>query len=145
MLYDTRDLVCMAVPQFGKGAPRILFKRWRHHRDVFYSRYGFPPVFCVLALRLCSADQRKRRDHKGLMFISLNAKPETQVAALDAPRAELEPKGVSVKDGSWATGCWWSMIPTAISSSSTIRRRLRNYNNPVFPFAIPPRYRECSY
>src|ERR1039458_1847903 len=38
---------------------------------------------------------------KGLMFISLNAEPQTQIAALDALRAELEAKGVPVKDGSW--------------------------------------------
>ncbi len=38
---------------------------------------------------------------KGLMFISLNAEPETQVAALDALRAEFEAKGVPVKEGSW--------------------------------------------
>ena len=39
---------------------------------------------------------------KGLMFISLNVEPrEAQVAALDALRAELEAKGVPVKEGSW--------------------------------------------
>lgn len=41
---------------------------------------------------------------KGLMFISLNVEPQTHeaaVAALDALRAELEAKGVPVKDGSW--------------------------------------------
>jgi len=41
---------------------------------------------------------------KGLMFISLNVEPETPeaaVAALDALRAELESRGVAVKDGSW--------------------------------------------
>jgi catechol 2,3-dioxygenase-like lactoylglutathione lyase family enzyme len=41
---------------------------------------------------------------KGLMFISLNVEPPTHeaaVAALDALRAELEGKGVAVKDGSW--------------------------------------------
>jgi catechol 2,3-dioxygenase-like lactoylglutathione lyase family enzyme len=41
---------------------------------------------------------------KGLMFISLNVEPATHeaaVAALDALRAELESKGVAVKDGSW--------------------------------------------
>jgi len=41
---------------------------------------------------------------KGLMFISLNVEPdsrEAQIAALDALRAELEAKGVTVKDGSW--------------------------------------------
>jgi hypothetical protein len=35
------------------------------------------------------------------MFISLNFEPEAQVAALDALRAELEAKGVPVKEGSW--------------------------------------------
>ncbi len=35
------------------------------------------------------------------MFISLNAEPEAQVATLDALRAELQAKGVPVKDGSW--------------------------------------------
>ena len=41
---------------------------------------------------------------KGLMFISLNVEPptpEVYTAALDALRAELEAKGVKVKDGSW--------------------------------------------
>jgi catechol 2,3-dioxygenase-like lactoylglutathione lyase family enzyme len=41
---------------------------------------------------------------KGLMFISLNVEPATReaaIAALDALRAELESKGVPVKDGSW--------------------------------------------
>jgi catechol 2,3-dioxygenase-like lactoylglutathione lyase family enzyme len=41
---------------------------------------------------------------KGLMFISLDVEPDTreaQTAALDALRAELEAKGVAVKDGSW--------------------------------------------
>jgi catechol 2,3-dioxygenase-like lactoylglutathione lyase family enzyme len=37
----------------------------------------------------------------GLVFISVNLKVEAQVAALDALRAELEAKGVAVKDGSW--------------------------------------------
>ena len=38
------------------------------------------------------------------MFISLNAEPATgegAVAALDDLRAELEAKGVTVKEGSW--------------------------------------------
>ena len=41
---------------------------------------------------------------KGLMFISLNVEPhslEGGIAALDALRAELEAKGVPVKEGSW--------------------------------------------
>ena len=41
---------------------------------------------------------------KGLVFISLNVEPDTRevyVEALDALRAELDGKGVQVKDGSW--------------------------------------------
>ena len=41
---------------------------------------------------------------KGLMFISLNVEPhsrEAEIAALDALRAELEAKGVPVKEGRW--------------------------------------------
>jgi|ERR1700722_12756226 catechol 2,3-dioxygenase-like lactoylglutathione lyase family enzyme len=52
---------------------------------------------CVLIL----ADTWPEKIGKGLMFISLNVEPEAQVAALDALRAELEAKGVSVKEGSW--------------------------------------------
>ena len=52
---------------------------------------------CALIL----ADTWPEKIGKGLMFISLNVEPETQVAALDALRAELEAKDVSVKEGSW--------------------------------------------
>src|SRR5579872_3457740 len=41
---------------------------------------------------------------KGLMFISLNVEPptpEAATAAVDALRAELEARGVAVKQGSW--------------------------------------------
>ena len=50
------------------------------------------------------SDQWPQKIGKGLMFISLNVEPDTHeaaTAALDALRAELEAKGVSVKDGSW--------------------------------------------
>ena len=55
---------------------------------------------CALIL----ADQWPEKVGKGLMFISVNVEPETreaQIAALDALRAELEAKGVPVKEGSW--------------------------------------------
>ena len=55
---------------------------------------------CALIL----ADTWPEKIGKGLMFISLNVEPQTReaaVAALDALRAELEAKGVSVKEGSW--------------------------------------------
>jgi len=55
---------------------------------------------CVLIL----ADTWPEKIGKALMFISVNVDPETRraaIAALDALRAELEAKGVSVKEGSW--------------------------------------------
>jgi uncharacterized glyoxalase superfamily protein PhnB len=55
---------------------------------------------CALIL----ADTWPEKMGKGLMFISLNVEPQSReaaVAALDALRAELEAKGVPVKDGSW--------------------------------------------
>ena len=62
-------------------------------------RPGRPPE-----LRLILSDQWLGKVGKGLMFISLNVVPETleaEVAALDALRAELEARGVPVKDGHW--------------------------------------------
>ena len=55
---------------------------------------------CALIL----ADTWPEKIGKGLMFISLNVEPQSRgaaVAALDALRAELEAKGVPVKEGSW--------------------------------------------
>ena len=55
---------------------------------------------CALIL----ADTWPEKIGKGLMFISVNVEQETReaaIAALDALRAELEAKGVPVKDGSW--------------------------------------------
>ncbi len=55
---------------------------------------------CALIL----ADTWPEKIGKGLMFISLNVEPATRegaVAALDALRAELESRGVVVKEGSW--------------------------------------------
>jgi uncharacterized glyoxalase superfamily protein PhnB len=55
---------------------------------------------CALIL----ADNWPEKIGKGLLFISLNVEPATReaaAAAVDGLRAELEAKGVSVKDGSW--------------------------------------------
>jgi catechol 2,3-dioxygenase-like lactoylglutathione lyase family enzyme len=55
---------------------------------------------CALIL----ADNWPQKVGKGLIFISLNVEPPTrqaEAAALDALRAELEAKGVAVRDGSW--------------------------------------------
>src|SRR5688572_16792890 len=53
---------------------------------------------CALIL----SDQWPEKVGKGLMFISLNVEPATHEAeAVDALRAELEARGVPVKNGSW--------------------------------------------
>jgi len=73
---------------------------WRYDEDgrahvAQVNRQG-----CALIL----ADTWPEKIGKGLVFISLNVEPgtsEAAVAALDALRAELEAKGVAVKEGSW--------------------------------------------
>jgi len=59
---------------------------------------------CSLILASTWARTSPQKIGKGMIFISLNVEPETPetaTAALDALRAELEAKGVSVKDGAW--------------------------------------------
>jgi catechol 2,3-dioxygenase-like lactoylglutathione lyase family enzyme len=78
---------------------------WRYDEDgkanvAQVERQGCAPIL---------ADTWPEKIGKGLMFISLNVEPQTSerttreaaTAALDALRAELEAKGVPVKDGSW--------------------------------------------
>src|SRR5581483_462300 len=52
---------------------------------------------CALIL----SDQWPQKVGKGLMFISLNETRDAQIAAWDALRAELDAKGIPVKEGSW--------------------------------------------
>jgi catechol 2,3-dioxygenase-like lactoylglutathione lyase family enzyme len=50
------------------------------------------------------ADTWPEKIGKGLLFVSLNAEPQTReaaVAALDDLRVEFEARGVAVQDGSW--------------------------------------------
>ena len=70
---------------------------WRHEEDGRVRVAQVERQGCALIL----ADTWPEKIGKGLMFISLNVEPVTQVTALDALRAELEAKGVSVKEGSW--------------------------------------------
>jgi uncharacterized glyoxalase superfamily protein PhnB len=70
---------------------------WRHNRDGRADVAQVDRQGCALIL----ADSWPEKVGRGLMFISLNAGPETQVAALDALRSELEAKGVPVKQGWW--------------------------------------------
>jgi uncharacterized glyoxalase superfamily protein PhnB len=70
---------------------------WRYEEDGRAHVAQVERQGCTLIL----ADTWPEKIGKGLMFISLNVEPETQIAALDALRAELEAKGVPVKEGSW--------------------------------------------
>jgi uncharacterized glyoxalase superfamily protein PhnB len=70
---------------------------WRYDEDGSAHVAQVDRQGCALIL----ADTWPEKIGKGLMFISLNAEPENQVTALDALRAELEAKGVPVKEGSW--------------------------------------------
>ena len=70
---------------------------WRYDEDGRAHVAQVDGLGCALIL----ADTWPEKIGKGLMFISLNAEPETQVATLDALRAELQAKGVPVKEGSW--------------------------------------------
>jgi uncharacterized glyoxalase superfamily protein PhnB len=79
------------VDQLGFTSP------WRHNEDGKADVAEVDRQGCALIL----ADSWPEKTGKGLIFISLNAEPETQVAALDALRAEFEASGVPVNEGSW--------------------------------------------
>jgi uncharacterized glyoxalase superfamily protein PhnB len=73
---------------------------WRYDEDGKAHVAQVDRQGCALIL----ADTWPDKIGKGLIFISLNVEPETReaaVAALDALRAELEARGVPVKEGSW--------------------------------------------
>jgi catechol 2,3-dioxygenase-like lactoylglutathione lyase family enzyme len=70
---------------------------WRYEEDGRAHVAQVDRQGCMLIL----ADTWPEKIGKGLMFISLAAEREKQEAALDALRADLEAKGVSVKEGSW--------------------------------------------
>jgi uncharacterized glyoxalase superfamily protein PhnB len=70
---------------------------WRYDEDGRAQVAQVDREGCALIL----ADTWPEKIGKGLMFISLNAEPNIQVAALNALREELVAKGVPVKEGSW--------------------------------------------
>ena len=89
---DVEASLLFYVNQLGFTSP------WRYDEDGRACIAQVDRQSCALIL----ADTWPEKIGKGLMFISLNAEPETQVAALNALRAELEAKGVPVKEeGSW--------------------------------------------
>jgi uncharacterized glyoxalase superfamily protein PhnB len=82
------------VDQLGFTIP------WRYEEDGRARVAQVDRRSCALIL----SDQWPEKVGTSLMFISLNVEPQTReagVAALDALRAELEARGVPVKDGYW--------------------------------------------
>jgi catechol 2,3-dioxygenase-like lactoylglutathione lyase family enzyme len=86
------------VNQLGFTSP------WRYDEDGKAHVAQVERQGCALIL----ADTWPEKIGKGLMFISVNVEQETReaavaaaISALDALRAELEAKGVPVKEGSW--------------------------------------------
>ena len=88
---DVETSLRFYVDQLGFTSP------WRYDEDGKVYVAQVERQSCALIL----ADTWPEKIGKGLMFISLNAEPEAQVAALDALRAEFEAKRVPVKEGSW--------------------------------------------
>jgi catechol 2,3-dioxygenase-like lactoylglutathione lyase family enzyme len=82
------------VERLGFASP------WHHDEDGTRVVAQVERQGCALIL----SNQWPDKVGKGLTFISLDIEPDStaaQVAALDALRAELEAKGVAVKEGSW--------------------------------------------
>lgn len=91
---DTEASIAFYVDQLGFTAD------WRVEWDGRVHIAEVDRGSCALIL----SDQWPEKVGKGLMFISLNVEPfsrEAEIAAVDALRAELEGRGVAVKDGNW--------------------------------------------
>ena len=91
---DVEDSLRFYVNRLGFTSP------WRYEEDGRARVAQVDRQGCTLIL----ADTWPEKVGKGLMFISLNVEPpsrENAVAALDTLRAELEARGVPVKEGSW--------------------------------------------
>ena len=77
---------------------------WRYDEDGRARVAQVDRQGCAIILANTWGDTSPEKIGKGLIFISLNVEPQTrdaEAAALDSLRAELEAKGVPVKEGSW--------------------------------------------
>ena len=88
---DVETALRFYVDRLGFTSP------WRYDEDGRASVAQVDRQGCALIL----ADHWPEKVGKGLIFISLNAEREAQIAALDALRVEFEARGVPVKEGSW--------------------------------------------
>lgn len=77
---------------------------WRYDEDGRARVAQVDRQGCAIILADNLAKKTPEKIGKGLIFVSLNVEPATReaaIAALDNLRAELEGRGVPVKDGSW--------------------------------------------
>ena len=91
---DVEASLRFCVNELGFTSP------WRYEEDGKAHVAQVERQGCALIL----ADTWPEKIGKALMFISMNVEPEAregQIAALDALRAELEGRGVAVKEGTW--------------------------------------------
>ena len=96
---------------------------------------------CALIL----ADTWTEKIGKGLMFISLNgepATPESAIAASDELRAELEAKGVGVKEGSW--GYWLLVVDDPDGNQLFFNNPSETALRQDFRRRVTPQFREGS-
>jgi len=70
---------------------------WQYEEDGTIHVVQVEREGCAVIL----ADTWPKRTGKAVVFVSLNLEVDAMVSALDALRAELEAKGVRVKEGSW--------------------------------------------
>jgi catechol 2,3-dioxygenase-like lactoylglutathione lyase family enzyme len=86
------------VDQLGFTIP------WRYNEDGVARVAQVDRQGCAIILANTWADIWPEKIGNAVIFISLNVEPATHeaaVAALDALRAELEARGVPVKEGEW--------------------------------------------
>ena len=77
---------------------------WRYDEEGIARVAQVERQGCALILASTWAEKWPEKIGKAVIFISLNVEPSTHeggVAAVDALRAELEGRGVPVKDGEW--------------------------------------------
>jgi catechol 2,3-dioxygenase-like lactoylglutathione lyase family enzyme len=77
---------------------------WRYDEESIARVAQVERQGCALILANTWAEKWPEKIGKSVIFISLNVEPATHegaIAAVDALRAELEGRGVAVKNGSW--------------------------------------------
>jgi catechol 2,3-dioxygenase-like lactoylglutathione lyase family enzyme len=95
---DVEASLLFYVHQLGFTSP------WRYDEEGRAHVAQVEREGCALILADTWAGTSPEKIGKGLIFISPNVEPATReaaAAAVDALRAELEAKGVAVKEGSW--------------------------------------------